>query len=120
MSETQLAPCPFCGPGQSIVAVYEDCSGWSVGCGRCGSHSGHRPPSDPEGRAKVIALWNQRPEVETLRQTFSSLSFILCGQGNPDGGKIPEQLEALIHNTNNALKVIYDALVDLENGKYQS
>jgi Lar family restriction alleviation protein len=62
MSDLELKPCPFCGPGQSIVTCYQDDYGyWTVGCGRCGSHSGKRPRRDPEGRRKVIDLWNSRP-----------------------------------------------------------
>ena len=63
---SEIKACPFCGPGNSIVECYQDDYGsWKVGCGCCGSHSGIRPKSDPEGRAKVIASWNRRPE--TLR-----------------------------------------------------
>jgi hypothetical protein len=59
-----VLPCPFCGPKGSMVSCYQDCSGyWSVGCGRCGTHSGMRPPSDPEARQKVMALWNTRPAI---------------------------------------------------------
>ena len=57
-----LKPCPFCGPGGSIVTVYEDEYGyWTVGCGRCGSHSGKRPKKVLFSRQMVIDLWNQRP-----------------------------------------------------------
>lgn len=59
----ELLACPFCGPGNSIVECYQDDIGyWKVGCGACGSHSGIRPKSDPEGRAKVIASWNRTPD----------------------------------------------------------
>jgi Lar family restriction alleviation protein len=61
MSDT-LKPCPFCGPGRSVVSAYQDeHDHWSVGCGACGSHSGVRPPSDPNAREKVIESWNSRP-----------------------------------------------------------
>lgn len=60
-SPEELKPCPFCGPGMSQVSCYQDeCAYWVVGCGRCGSHSGIRPPSDVLGREKVIRLWNTR------------------------------------------------------------
>ncbi len=69
-ASTELAPCPFCGPGKSTVTCYQtETNYWTVGCGACGSHSGHRPPSDPEGRAKVIALWNRsQPVPDSDRQ----------------------------------------------------
>lgn len=65
-----LKHCPFCGPGQSQVTVYDDfyrdgSRYWAVGCGRCGSHSGTRPVTDPEGRERVLAVWNSRPAEAT-------------------------------------------------------
>lgn len=60
----EIKHCPFCGPGNSIVECYQDDYGyWTVGCGRCGSHSGIRPKGDPEAREKVIANWNRRPDL---------------------------------------------------------
>lgn len=57
--------CPFCGPGQSKVSAYQDCSGyWRVGCGACGSSSGIRPASEADARTRVIASWNRRPMEE--------------------------------------------------------
>lgn len=65
---SDLKSCPFCGPGNSVVEYYQDPYGYHiVGCGRCGSHSGTRPPSDPDGKAKVIASWNSRPMEDLLR-----------------------------------------------------
>jgi len=73
----RLEPCPFCGPGNSIVECYQDDYGyWKVGCGACGSHSGIRPKSDPDGRAKVVAHWNTRPaatEIERLAREVDLL-----------------------------------------------
>lgn len=65
----RLEPCPFCGPGNSIVECYQDDYGyWKVGCGACGSHSGIRPKSDPDGRAKVVAHWNTRPAATIISE----------------------------------------------------
>lgn len=65
----RLEPCPFCGPGNSIVECYQDDYGyWKVGCGACGSHSGIRPKSDPDGRAKVVARWNTRPAATIISE----------------------------------------------------
>jgi hypothetical protein len=53
--------CPHCGPGNSIVEYYQDGLGYhKVGCGCCGSHSGSVPKSDPNGKQRVIDLWNKR------------------------------------------------------------
>jgi hypothetical protein len=60
--EAGLKPCPFCGPGQSVVTLYiTEFKYWTVGCGRCGSHSGQRPVRDDQGRDKVVTVWNRRP-----------------------------------------------------------
>lgn len=61
-----LKPCPYCGPGQSVVRYYDDhfkdgTMYHAVACGRCGAHSGVRPQSDPDGKEKVIDSWNNRP-----------------------------------------------------------
>ena len=78
----ELKPCPFCGPGESVVECYADDYGyWKVGCGRCGSHSGTRPKSDPDAQAKVIAHWNTRPAapvegLETVkRELLGAVKF---------------------------------------------
>ena len=61
MSETKLEPCPFCGPQPALPEVWRDHIGYvRVICGPCGSSTGTRPPSDPDGEAKVIAHWNRR------------------------------------------------------------
>lgn len=63
MTSIELADCPFCGPNSHVSCYEDDYFCWVVGCGRCGTHSGRRPRSDPEARQKVIALWNQRPDT---------------------------------------------------------
>lgn len=68
----KLEPCPFCGPGNSIVECYQDPYGaWTVGCGACGAHSGKRPKSDPDGRTKVITHWNRRPAATIISELQS-------------------------------------------------
>lgn len=55
-------PCPFCGPGNSIVEAYYD--DWSkryrVGCGRCGASSGISPRASDDSATVAIARWNTR------------------------------------------------------------
>lgn len=54
-----LLPCPFCGPGNSIVELVENDYGHrQIACGRCGLHSGFRPDKDD---TLLIAHWNTRP-----------------------------------------------------------
>lgn len=71
MSEqAKLLPCPFCGPGNSMVDPwYDDVSKrWAVGCGRCGSSSGRSVHAEGSKEA-AIKSWNMRgltPEVATL------------------------------------------------------
>ena len=57
----ELLPCPFCGPGQSMVDPwYDDVSKrWAVGCGRCGSSSGRSIHAEGSKEAAVNA-WNTR------------------------------------------------------------
>lgn len=58
---TELLPCPFCGPGQSMVDPWFDDVGkrWAVGCGRCGSSSGRSVHAEGSKEA-AIASWNRR------------------------------------------------------------
>lgn len=55
-------PCPFCGPGNSIVEAYYD--DWSkryrVGCGCCGASTGITPRASDDSAAVAIARWNTR------------------------------------------------------------
>lgn len=55
-----LLPCPFCGPGESIVACcFDDVANrYRVYCGRCGSSTGIHPTDRTE--APAIAAWNRR------------------------------------------------------------
>lgn len=56
----QLLPCPFCGPGQSVVSAWLDdvSNRWRVGCGRCGCSTGIHTRDESE--APAIAAWNRR------------------------------------------------------------
>lgn len=55
-----LLPCPFCGPGQSMVSLWFDdvSKRWRVGCGRCGCSTGTSPRDKTQ--APAIAAWNTR------------------------------------------------------------
>lgn len=57
LAREPLAPCPHCGPGQSMCDPVEDILGkrWQVFCGRCGSSSGSY-----KTEAESIAGWNRR------------------------------------------------------------
>jgi Lar family restriction alleviation protein len=56
----RLLPCPFCGPGESVVdAVFDDVTQrWRVYCGRCGCSTGIHPRDRTQ--APAIAAWNRR------------------------------------------------------------
>ena len=54
----KLLPCPFCGPGGSIVEpVKNDYGRWQIACGCCGLHGGNRPDND---LSKMAEHWNTR------------------------------------------------------------
>ena len=55
-----LLPCPFCGPGESIVEPWHDdvAKRWRVGCGRCGCSTGISPRD--KTKAPAIEAWNRR------------------------------------------------------------
>lgn len=58
--EEELKPCPFCGPGQSVVSLYFDdvARRWRVGCGRCGCSTGISPRDETPNPA--VFHWNKR------------------------------------------------------------
>jgi hypothetical protein len=60
MDSVELLPCPFCGPGNSVVSLWLDdvAHRWRVGCGRCGCSTGIHPRDKTE--APAIAAWNTR------------------------------------------------------------
>lgn len=66
----ELLPCPFCGPGQSMVDPwYDDVSKrWAVGCGRCGSSSGRSIHAEGSKEA-AIKSWNTRAPAQCDVQT---------------------------------------------------
>lgn len=58
---SELKHCPFCGPGRSIVELYQDDNGkWIIGCGACGSHSGISPKNIKDD---VVKAWNTRQNL---------------------------------------------------------
>ena len=61
-----------------------------VTCGPCGSSSGIRPPSDPDGEAKVIAAWNRRasptPPTTEGREALGKMDSRLAPVPWADGG----------------------------------
>ena len=65
----ELLPCPFCGPGESVVECYYDDSAfrYRVGCGRCGASSGIHPRD--KTRAPAIAAWNRRTPPASAQVT---------------------------------------------------
>ena len=67
MSE-ELKPCPFCGPGGSVVSLYACDSGYvRVACGACGSQSGHRHERHEDAQSRIMHLWNTRPIEDALQ-----------------------------------------------------
>lgn len=62
--KAELLPCPFCGPTPAKPEVWRDHHGYvRVIHGPCGSSTGTRPKSDPDGESKVIAVWNTRAQA---------------------------------------------------------
>lgn len=61
---TELKPCPFCGPGESVVSLYFDdvAKRHRVGCGRCGASSGIHPRSRRSEHA--VKAWNLRAALQ--------------------------------------------------------
>jgi ribosomal protein S27AE len=61
MSEP-LLPCPFCGPGNSMVSTWFDDANkrWRVGCGRCGVSTGTTPRKENDSEDVARARWNTR------------------------------------------------------------
>lgn len=56
----EVKHCPFCGKGNSMVDLYvTDYGFWTIGCGACGSHSGHS-----KDKEKVLKSWNSRPHEQ--------------------------------------------------------
>lgn len=91
----ELKPCPFCGPGQSVVSLWHDdmAQRWRVGCGRCGASSGISPRDKTE--APAIAAWNTRaaapegaravlPETGVLRAALERFDETTADCGETD------------------------------------
>lgn len=76
-----LLPCPFCGPGQSMVDPWFDdvSKRWAIGCGRCGSSSGRSVHAEGSKDA-AIKLWNTRgilasqPSAGGLREALETIA----------------------------------------------
>lgn len=82
----ELKPCPFCGPGNSMVDLWFDdvSKRWAVGCGRCGSSSGRSVHAEGS-KEKAAAAWNTRapqqaaasdPGREALEQARKDIAAI--------------------------------------------
>jgi hypothetical protein len=68
------------------VSVSQDESGyWRVQCGACGASSGVRPASDPDGRDKVLAHWNTRPDERHTAWMLSQIGDKFMVGIEPDG-----------------------------------
>ena len=63
----ELLPCPFCGPGESVVSTYIDdvAQRYRVGCGRCGASTGIHPRDKTE--APAIEAWNRRAALQSQK-----------------------------------------------------
>jgi Lar family restriction alleviation protein len=66
-----LLPCPFCGPGQSMVDPWYDdvAKRWSIGCGRCGASSGRSVHAEGSKEAAIKA-WNTRGVGDVAQATL--------------------------------------------------
>jgi hypothetical protein len=69
-----LLPCPFCGNKPAWIPddSYGDCQVLCQGCDFCFT----APASRPE---EAVALWNRRPEVESLRALLGRADAVLQG-----------------------------------------
>ena len=77
-------PCPFCGPGMSVVeTVLSDQSGrWQVFCGACGSSSG-----STKTEAEAIATWNRRGGGITGEvRNLALIGYYLMEGRSPESG----------------------------------
>lgn len=85
VQEEKLLPCPFCGPGNSMVDAYFDdlSKRWRVGCGRCGCSTGTHPKE--KGPEPAIKSWNTRASAPALAQEVESQT------------KMVTQLKGLLH-----------------------
>lgn len=91
MSEHDLKPCPFCGPGQSVISLWFDdvVQRFRVGCGRCGCSTGTDARDKTE--APAIKAWNTRgaEEVERERANIADNAAEYMYQIALRGGKTP-------------------------------
>lgn len=80
---SELLPCPFCGPGQSMVDPwYDDVSKrWAIGCGRCGASSGRSIHAEGSKEA-AIKSWNTRSPAQCGVQCASDPEASLPTYGN--------------------------------------
>lgn len=93
--ERALLPCPFCGPGESVVSLYFDdmSQRYRVGCGRCGASTGIHPRDKTE--APAIEAWNRRAALQS--QPIALLAKKHTGMMVDYTGMIGQAREALKH-----------------------
>lgn len=118
MSE-ELKPCPFCGPGQSVVSLwYDDASkAQRVGCGRCGVSTGIRPRSEERTAANAIAAWNRRAspipeggeELLPLIEEYALAKAIMTLKA--ERGEVDDSYRATSQQASDAYRKICDLLL---------
>ena len=99
----KLLPCPFCGPGGSIVEpVKNDYGRWQIACGCCGLHGGNRPDND---LSKMVEHWNTRrpayaagradagDRIAALEKALLAIKALTKAKNpDPDGSETARQL----------------------------
>ena len=88
----ELKPCPFCGPGGSVVSVYFDDSSrrYRVGCGACGCSSGIHPRDKTP--APAIEAWNRRTGEVPDFALLGLLADIRKAAGDQTGKLMQDEL----------------------------
>lgn len=79
----ELKPCPFCGPGGSVVSIYFDDSSrrYRVGCGACGCATGIHPRDKTP--APAIAAWNNRAPPFVTDEMIKRAAVAISGAPFP-------------------------------------
>jgi len=91
---SELKPCPWCGPGNSIVSAWFDTSSnrYRVNCGACGSSSG--VPARDKSESAAIAAWNRRAAPVVTEEMVERLAKHLCREEWKDRCPTVEQMTA--------------------------